>query len=165
MLLLQFTILAVMGKKQESYTNVHIKNRKARFEYQLDDFFIAGMVLTGTEIKSIRMGKVNLQDAYCVFEGNGLWVLSMHISPYEQGNHYNHEETRKRKLLLNKNELNKLQKLTKEKGITIVPTRLFINDRGLAKVEIATAKGKKLFDKRQDIRKKDEEREIKRLRL
>jgi len=152
-----------MGSKKDTYRNVQIKNRKARYEYKLDDFFIAGMVLTGTEIKSIRQGKANLQDAYCVFEGHELWVLSMHISPYEQGNHYNHQATRKRKLLLNKNELKKLQKIAKDKGVTLIPTRLFVNNRGLAKLEIAAARGKKLYDKRQDIRKKEEQREIKRL--
>jgi SsrA-binding protein len=154
-----------MNKHKELYRKVQIKNRKARFEYQLEDFFIAGMVLTGTEIKSIRQGKANLQDAYCAFEGSGMWVIGMHISPYEQGNHYNHEATRKRKLLLNKSELKKLFKIAKDKGVTIIPTRLFVNDRGLAKLEIAVGRGKKLYDKRHDMRKKDEEREIRRLSI
>ncbi|GJM30610.1 MAG: SsrA-binding protein [Cyclobacteriaceae bacterium] len=154
-----------MSKHKESYRQVQIKNRRARFEFQLQDSFIAGMVLTGTEIKSIRLGKANLQDAYCVFEGDELWVLGMHISPYEQANHYNHEATRKRKLLLNKSELKKLYKISKDEGITIIPTRLFINNRGLAKLEFAPGKGKKLYDKRHDIRKKDEEREIRRMRF
>jgi SsrA-binding protein len=149
-----------MKKDPKNYRQVQIKNKRARFEYHLMDSFVAGLVLTGTEIKSIRLGKVNLQDAYCVFEGNELWVQGMHISPYEQGSHYNHEPLRKRKLLLNKNELKKLTKVSRDTGTTIVPTRLFVNDKGLAKLEIATARGKKLYDKRQDIRKKDQQREF-----
>lgn len=153
-----------MKKGKQTYGQVQIRNKKARFEYELRDHLVAGLVLTGTEIKSIRQGKANLQDAYCVFEGNELWVLGMHISAYAQGSHYNHEPTRKRKLLLNKNELRKLSKISKDAGITILPTRLFINNRGLAKLEIAVGRGKKLYDKRQDIRKKDEQREIDRTR-
>ena len=149
-----------MGKDKPSYQNIQIKNRKAGFEYHLKDRYIAGLVLTGTEIKSIRLGKANLQDAYCVFDGKELWIQGMHISPYEQGSHYNHEPIRKRKLLLTKSELKKLEKSAKDAGVTIIPTRLFVNDRGLAKIEIATGKGKKLYDKRADIRKKDEQREI-----
>jgi SsrA-binding protein len=118
------------------------------------------LVLTGSEIKSIRLGKANIQDAYCAFDREELWVQGMHISPYEQSSHYNHEPTRRRKLLLNRNELRKLIKASKDTGVTMIPTRLFINDRGLAKLEIATARGKKLYDKRHDIRKKDEQREI-----
>jgi SsrA-binding protein len=142
------------------YGQVQIRNKKAKFEYELKERFIAGLVLTGTEIKSIRLGNANLQDAYCVFERDELWIQGMHISPYDQGSHYNHDPLRKRKLLLNKNELRKLKKITKDVGITIIPLRLFINERGLAKLEIATGRGKKLYDKRQDIRKKDEKREI-----
>jgi SsrA-binding protein len=153
-----------MKKVQETYRQIQIRNKRARFEYQLGDQFVAGLALTGTEIKSIRLGKANLQDAYGVFDGEGLWIQGMHISIYEQASHYNHEPTRKRKLLLNKSELKKLRKISKDVGITIVPLRLFINDRGLAKLEIATGKGKKLYDKRQDIRKKDEQREIRRSR-
>ena len=153
-----------MKKSKETYGQIQIKNKKARFEYQLNDHFVAGLVLTGTEIKSIRMGKANLQDAYCVFERDELWVQGMHISPYEQGSHYNHEPRRKRKLLLNKSEIKKLRKISKDVGITMIPLRLFINARGLAKMEFATGKGKKLYDKRQDIRKKDEQREIRRSR-
>ena len=149
-----------MKKTGAAYSQVQIRNKRAKFEYELKDKFVAGLVLTGTEIKSIRLGKVNLQDGYCVFAGNELWVQGLHISPYEQGSHYNHEPLRRRKLLLNKSELKKLHKISKDVGITIVPLRLFINDRGLAKLEIATGKGKKLYDKRQDIRKKDEKREI-----
>lgn len=149
-----------MKKDPKNYRQVQIKNKRARFEYHLMDAFVAGLVLTGTEIKSIRLGKVNLQDAYCVFEGNELWVQGMHISPYEQGSHYNHEPLRRRKLLLNKNELKKLSRISRDTGTTIVPTSLFVNDKGLAKLRIAAARGKKLYDKRHDIRKKDEQREF-----
>jgi SsrA-binding protein len=149
-----------MKPAKPTYSNVQIRNKRAKFEYQLLDHFVAGLVLTGTEIKSIRLGKANLQDAYAVFEGNELWVHGMHISPYEQGSHYNHEPTRKRKLLLNKTELKKLRKIVKDVGVTIIPLKLFINARGLAKLEIATGRGKKLYDKRQDLRKKDQKREI-----
>lgn len=154
-----------MSNTKNLYSQVQIKNKRARFEYHLMDQYIAGMVLTGTEIKSIRMGKANLQDGYCVFSRDELWIQGMHISPYKQGTYHNHEPTRKRKLLLNKNELKKLKKATQEKGSTIIPLRLFINDRGKAKLEIAVAKGKKLYDKREDIRKKDQQREISRNKM
>ena len=149
-----------MKSPKPTFNNIQIKNKRAKFEYQLSDRFVAGLVLTGTEIKSIRLGKANLQDAYAVFEDNELWVYGMHISPYEQGSHYNHEPTRKRKLLLNRTELKKLRKIVKDVGVTIIPLKLFINDRGLAKLEIAPGRGKKLYDKRQDLRKKDQKREI-----
>ena len=154
-----------MSSSKHQYTPIQIKNKRARFEYHLLDQFTAGMVLTGTEIKSIRLGKASLQEAYCVFTGEELWIQGMHIAPYEHGSNHNHEPRRKRKLLLNKRELKKLRKVSHEKGATIIPLRLFINDRGLAKLEIAVAKGKKLYDKRQHIRKKDEQREIKRTQL
>ncbi len=155
-----------MAEKKNKFSNtINIKNKSARYEYEFLDQFIAGIVLTGTEIKSIREGKVNLQDAFCTFQNHELWVRQMRISPYELGTHYNHDATRMRKLLLNKKELQKLKKTKEEKGLTIVPTRLFINDRGLAKLEIALAKGKKLHDKRDTLKQKDLDREIKRLRL
>ncbi len=154
-----------MSNSKNSYGQVQIKNKRARFEYQIQDQFIAGLALTGTEIKSIRMGKASLQEGYCVFSGQELWVQGMHIAPYKHGTIHNHEPRRKRKLLLNKRELKKLRKATQEKGATIIPLRLFINNRGLAKLEIAVAKGKKLYDKRQDIRKKEEQRELKSTRL
>lgn len=151
-----------MTEKQKRFSNtINIKNKSARYEYEFLDKFVAGIVLTGTEIKSIREGKVNLQDAFCTFQDNELWVRQMRISPYKSGSHYNHEATRLRKLLLNKKELRKLQKSKEEKGLTIVPTRLFINDRGLAKLEIALARGKKLHDKRDSLRQKDLDREVK----
>ena len=154
----------MMAEKQKRFSNkINIKNKSAGFEYEFLDKFIAGIALTGTEIKSIREGKVNLQDAFCAFQDHELWVRQMRISPYKSGSHYNHDATRLRKLLLNKKELQKLQKAKEEKGLTIVPTRLFINDRGLAKLEIALARGKKLHDKRETLRQKDLDREIKRM--
>lgn len=147
-------------EKSSIQKKVHIKNRKASHEYQFIDKYIAGMVLSGSEIKSIRMGKVNMQDAFCLFIGKELWVRSMHISPYEMAGYANHEGKADRKLLLSKKELRKLEQKMKESGLTIVPTRLFINDRGWAKIEIALSKGKKLYDKRQDIKAKDVKRDM-----
>ncbi len=149
-----------MAQTKSKFQSVQIRNKKARFEFQLTDHFIAGLVLTGTEIKSIRQGKASLQEGYCAFVGDELFVFSMHIAPYKHGNQFNHEPRRQRKLLLNKNELKKLRKGAQEKGSTIIPVRLFINDRGLAKLEVALGKGKKLYDKREDIRKKDQKRAL-----
>ena len=143
--------------------NINIKNKKASFEFSFIDKYIAGMQLTGTEIKSVRESKVNITDAFCVFINNELWVRNMHIAEYFEGTHYNHEPKRDRKLLLNKQELKKLSAKLKDKGLTIVPLRLFINDNGYAKLEIALAKGKKLFDKRESIKQKDTERELSRI--
>jgi len=123
------------------------------------------MVLTGTEIKSIREGKVNLQDGYCYFANGELYVKGVNITPYAQGTHYNHAATRERKLLLKRSELKKLEGKIDEKGLTLVPTRLFINDRGIAKLEIALGKGKKLHDKRDSIKERDAKRELSRLKL
>ena len=119
-------------------------------------------MLTGTEIKSIRDGKVSLNDAFCIFMNEELWIKNLHISEYKQGSYNNHEPKRLRKLLLNKSELLKIQSKIKEKGITIIPIQIFFNERGIAKIEIALAKGKKMFDKREDIKKKDVEREMSR---
>ncbi len=151
-------------EKKKFSKNINIKNRKAHFEYHFLDKYIAGIVLTGTEIKSIREGRVSLQQAYCFISRGELFIKEMNISPYSQAKHYNHEPTRERKLLVTKKELKKLEDKTKEASTTIVPTRLFINDRGLAKLEIALAKGKKLHDKREDIRKKDVEKELSRIK-
>ncbi|WP_166920978.1 SsrA-binding protein SmpB [Thermonema lapsum] len=147
-------------KKFEFSKSVNIKNKRAYFEYHILDTYEAGIVLTGSEIKSIRLGKVQLQQAYCYFDKGELWIKDMHISPYEQGGHYNHEPMRPRKLLLHKRELRKLKEKLEEKGLTLIPTRLYINDRGWAKVEIALARGKKLYDKRETIKKREQEREI-----
>jgi SsrA-binding protein len=145
--------------------NINIKNRRASYEYELLDKYIAGMVLQGTEIKSIKEGKVNLQDGYCYVNNGELFVKGIHITPYAQGTHYNHEPTRERKLLLKKAEIRKLASKMEEKGLTLIPIRLFVNDRGIAKLEIALARGKKLHDKRQSIREKDISRELGRIKL
>ncbi len=140
-------------------THINIKNKKAEFEFYLLDKFIAGIQLTGTEIKSIRAGKANITDAYCIFNHNELYVKNMHVSEYEYGTHYNHEPKRDRKLLLSKRELKKLQNKLKDQGLTIVPTSLFINEKGYAKLNIALAKGKKLHDKRDSLKLKEMVRE------
>ena len=135
------------------------RNKKAGFEYYLVDKFIAGIVLTGTEIKSIRAGKVSISDAYCAFHNEELFVKNMHIAEYDHGNINNHEPVKNRKLLMTKRELKKLKSKNVEKGVTIVPTMLFVNDKGLAKLEIALGKGKKLYDKRDTIKNRDVTRE------
>jgi SsrA-binding protein len=139
---------------------IDIKNRKASFEYAFLDKYLAGMLLTGTEIKSIRAGKANINEGFCVFNRDELFIRNMHIAHYFNGTYNNVEEKRDRKLLLNRSELNKLQNKLKDQGLTIIPLRLFINEKGYAKLEIALAKGKKLFDKREDIKKKDIGREM-----
>lgn len=140
--------------------DVNIRNKRASFDYELTDRMTAGIVLYGTEIKSIRDGKASLVDTYCMFEKGELWVKNMQISAYRLGYYYNHDVKRDRKLLLNRNELRKLQRATTETGYTIVPTRLYINEKGLAKVEIAVARGKKNYDKRQTLREQDDRRDI-----
>jgi SsrA-binding protein len=122
--------------------------------------YTAGIVLTGTEIKSIRLGKASIVESYCYFINTELWIKGMHVAEYWWANRYNHDPNRERKLLLTKKELLKLKKRTQEKGLTIIPTKLFINDKGIAKIDIALAKGKKVFDKREDIKKKDTKREM-----
>lgn len=141
--------------------DVLIKNKRATFDYELVDKFTAGIVLVGTEIKSIRLGKASLVDTFCFFAGNNeLWVKNMNISEYSFGSYNNHLPRRDRKLLLNRKELIKLQREVKDNGMTIVPTKLFINDKGLCKVEIALARGKKEYDKRESIKEKDAKRDI-----
>ncbi|NVK85288.1 MAG: SsrA-binding protein SmpB [Cytophagia bacterium] len=154
------------SKDKNRFSNsINIKNRRAGYEYELIDKYVAGMQLMGTEIKSIREGKATLADAYCYFKGEELWVKQMHITPYAQGTHYNHDQTRERKLLLNKQELRKMLGKTEEKGMSIIPTRLFINDRGFAKLEIAVARGKKLHDKRDSIKERDVKRDLQRMKF
>jgi SsrA-binding protein len=138
---------------------INISNRRASFEYSFIEKFIAGVQLTGTEIKALRQGKANLSDGYCFFLKNELFIRNVHISEYEQGTYNNHNPLRERKLLLNRSELNRLEKKLKDQGLTIIPTRLFINEKGLAKLEIALSQGKKTVDKRDDIKKKDIQRE------
>lgn len=151
--------------KQRFASNIQIKNRKASYEYEFIEKFQAGLVLKGTEIKSIREGKASLQEGYCYLKGDEAFIKGMNIAPYTQASFQNHDQTRDRKLLLNKKEIEKLKSKTEEKGLTIVPVRLYINDRGFAKLEIALAKGKKIYDKRDSIKKKDQDRELKRMKL
>ncbi|MGI6718332.1 MAG: SsrA-binding protein SmpB [Bacteroidales bacterium] len=142
---------------------MEIKNRKAEYQYFLMAEYTAGIVLTGTEIKSIREGKANLSDAYCSFNDKGeLFVINMHISVYSLGTYSNHEPKRPRKLLLNKKELKKIKNQTVEKGLTIIPTLLFIDENGLAKLTINVARGKKSYDKRESLKAKTDKREIER---
>jgi len=145
--------------------DINIRNRQASFEFELLDKYIAGLVLMGTEIKSIREGKVNLQDGYCYFNNSELFVKGINITPYAQGTHYNHEAQRERKLMLKRVELKKLERKVEEKGLTLIPVRLFINDRGFAKLEIALARGKKMHDKRDSIKEKDIKRELNRVKF
>lgn len=142
--------------------HIDIRNKKAFFEFEMLEKFSAGMVLSGTEIKSVRLGNVNMNDAWCYFSKGELFVKNLNISPYEKGTHYNHEPLRPRKLLLRKRELAKLQSKIREKGLTIVPTRVFLSERGLAKIEVSLAKGKKLHDKRDTIKLREAKRELQR---
>jgi SsrA-binding protein len=144
-------------------SNILIKNKRATFDYEIIERYTAGLQLFGTEIKSIRDGKASLTDTYCTFINDEMWVKNMHIATYFFGT-YNNHDVRRRKLLLNKKELNKLARATRETGLTIVPIRMFINDKGLAKLEIGLAKGKKNYDKRQSIKEKDAKREMDRHR-
>ena len=136
-------------------SNIEIKNKRATFDYEVVETFTAGMVLSGTEIKSIREGKAALADAYCIFINEELWAKNISISEYRFGSYSNHNAKRDRKLLLQKRELQKLLRKTKEKGLTIVALRIFINEKGIAKLDIALAKGKKAYDKRESIKEKD----------
>ncbi|MEE9363359.1 MAG: SsrA-binding protein SmpB [Cellulophaga sp.] len=144
---------------------VKIKNKKARFEYEILDTYIAGLVLTGTEIKSIRLSKASISESFCEFNDRGeLFVINMQVDEYSHGNFYNHKPKAERKLLLNKKELKKLEKEVKNSGLTIVPLLLFVNDKGFAKINIALAKGKKLYDKRESIKDRDNKRDLSRLK-
>jgi SsrA-binding protein len=144
--------------------HINIKNRKASFEYEFLEKYIAGIQLAGTEIKSIRQGKANLVDAYCYFRDSELWIQGMHIAEYWWGSCNNHDPKRERKLLMSRKELNKLARKSQDKGLTIIAIRMFLNERGFAKLEIALAKGKKTYDKREDIKQKDAKRELDRLK-
>ena len=139
---------------------INIRNKKASFNYEFIDKYTAGIVLTGTEIKSIREGKVSFTDSYCRFINNELWLIGIHIAEYSYGSYNNHTPKRDRKLLLNKKELQKIEKKISEKGLTIVPVRLFVNDRGYAKIVIAVSRGKAKFDKRHDIKDRDNKRDL-----
>lgn len=146
--------------KEKIEKHVEIKNRQARFEYEILETYSAGMVLVGTEIKSIRQSRVSLQEAHCVFKGKELFILNMNINAYENASFANHAPRRERKLLLKKRELEKLKEKVEEKGLTLIPLRLFIDEKGRAKIEIALARGKKLFDKREDLKEKAVKREL-----
>ncbi len=151
----------IMGKKKVvGSQQVNIKNKRASFDYEFVDTFTAGIVLTGTEIKSIRQGKASLVDTFCYINNGEIWVKNMYVALYMQGSYNNHVERRERKILLNKKEIRNLQEDTKAPGFTIVPVRLFINEKGLAKVVIALARGKKEYDKRQSLKEKEDRREM-----
>ena len=145
--------------------SINILNKKARFSYDLMDAYTAGIVLTGTEIKSIRASKASIAESFCEFNDSGeLFVINMTVQEYDHGNHFNHRPKAERKLLLNKKELRKLEKEVKNTGLTIIPTKLFINEKGFAKLKIALAKGKKLFDKRETIKDRDNKRNLDRIK-
>ncbi|MBP5377317.1 MAG: SsrA-binding protein SmpB [Bacteroidaceae bacterium] len=150
-----------MAQKMNKTTNVMIKNKRATFDYEFIDTYTAGIVLTGTEIKSIRAGKASLVDTYCYFTNGELWVKNMYVALYMEGSYNNHIERRERKLLLNRKELRNLEADTKAPGFTIVPVKLYINEKGLAKLDIALAKGKHEYDKRQSMKDKEDKREMK----
>lgn len=144
--------------------SINIKNKRATFDYVISDTYTAGIVLTGTEIKSIRLGKASLVDTYCVFTGDELWVKNMYVAEYFYGSYNNHTARRDRKLLLERKELRKLKQAVKSPGFTIVPTRMFINERGLAKLVIGLARGKHEYDKRESIKERDDKREMDRIK-
>ncbi|MDR2385474.1 MAG: SsrA-binding protein SmpB [Tannerella sp.] len=149
-----------MAAKEKIGNNILIKNRRASFDYEFIETFEAGIVLTGTEIKSIRLGKANLVDTYCIVERREVWVKNMYIAEYFYGTYNNHSARRERKLLLNRKEIKKLETANKNNGFTIVPVKLFINGKGLAKLVIVIAKGKKEYDKRQSLKERDDKRMI-----
>ena len=143
-----------------SAPTINIKNKKARFEYHLQDVFNAGIVLSGTEIKSIRNNKASILEAYCIYHDGEVWIRNMFINEYENGTFYNHRPRADRKLLLNRKEINRIEKFLKVKGNTIIPLKLYLSDKGWVKLEIAFAVGKKLHDKRHDLKQKDDQREM-----
>jgi SsrA-binding protein len=147
--------------EKQSTERVSISNRRARFEYEIIDSYEAGIVLKGSEVKSLRAGKANFQDSYALVKNGEVWLLNMHINPYEQANQFNHDPVRTRKLLLNKREIAKMQSETNEKGLTLIPLKLYFK-HGIVKVELGIAKGKKLHDKRESIKERDVEREMRR---
>jgi SsrA-binding protein len=151
--------------KQRFSDNISIRNRQAGYDYELLDKYVAGIVLTGTEIKSLREGKANLQDGYCYINNGEIFAKGINITPYAQGTHYNHEATRERKLLLKRSEIKKLEGKVEERGLTLVPLKIFINDRGFAKLEIAVGRGKKTHDKRDSIKERDVKRELNRIKF
>ena len=151
-------------EKEKKNRTIEIVNRKAKFEYQFLSEFEAGIILTGTEIKSIRLGEANIKEAYCLFLREELFIRNMFVAEYKYGTHNNHEPRRDRKLLLKKAELQKLQRKVKEKGFTIIPYKLFISDRGFAKIIIALVTGKRQYDKRATIKERENKRELDRIK-
>ena len=141
---------------------INIRNKRASFDYELLDLYQAGLVLTGTEIKSIRLGKASLVDTFCFFNNGELWAKNMYIAEYFYGTYNNHSARRDRKLLLSRKELQKMQRLTKESGFSIIPIKLYISDKGLAKLSVAIAKGKKMYDKRESIKEREDKRNMER---
>lgn len=140
--------------------DIYIPNKRAKFEYHILDDFVAGIQLQGTEVKSIRNMKASIKEAYCVVQENEVYIRNMHIAEYSLGSHYNHKPRRDRKLLLNRQEIHKIEKKLKDNGVTLIPLSLFVTDRGLVKIKIALAKGKKLHDKRHDLKQKDDKRSM-----
>jgi len=161
-----YPVFTALNKKIMSRFSkqIEIRNKKASFEYEWLDRYTAGLALRGTEIKSIREGKANIAQCYCYFLRGEAFVKGMNINPYEQGTHYNHEPLRERKLLLKKSELRKLEARVEEKGLSLIATRLYVNEKGFAKLDIALAKGKKLHDKRASVKERDAKRELERIR-
>lgn len=147
-----------------SNKEVNIRNKKAKFEYHLFDIFTAGMQLRGTEIKSIRSSKASILEAYCVFDNGEVWIRNMSITEYENGSFYNHKPKSDRKLLLNKKEINIIERFLKVKGNTMIPLKLYLSEKGWAKIDIACAQGKKLHDKRNDLKEKDDKRDMERIK-
>ncbi|MDN3593383.1 SsrA-binding protein SmpB [Zunongwangia endophytica] len=145
-------------------STINIKNRKAKFQYEFLDKYVAGIKLAGTEIKAIRQGKASIAESFCEFQAGELYVINMHVEEYSHATHFNHNPKSERKLLLQKRELRKLEKEVKNGGLTIIPLRLFINDRGLAKLQISLAKGKKLYDKRETLKDRDNKRKLDRIK-
>lgn len=149
---------------KKNTNTINIKNRKARFEYEILDKYVAGIKLAGTEIKAIRQGKASIAESFCEFQDHELYVINMHVEEYSHATHFNHNPKSERKLLLQRRELRKLEKEVKNSGLTIIPLRVFINDRGLAKMQIALAKGKKLYDKRETIKDRESKRKLDRIK-
>jgi len=158
-----FHTMAKDAHKAGDATKLIADNRKARFDYHLEDRVETGIILVGTEVKSLRQGKLNLTDAYCLVTKGEMWIVDANISPYSHGTHANHDPVRRRKLLLHKHEIYKLQQRVREKGLTLIPTRVYFK-KGLVKVEIALAKGKKQFDKRESIKQRDTQRDLRRVK-
>lgn len=149
---------------KKNTNTINIKNRKAKFEYEILDKYVAGIKLAGTEIKAIRQGKASIAESFCEFQNHELFVINMHVEEYSHASHFNHNPKSERKLLLQRRELRKLEKEVKNSGLTIIPLRLFINDRGLAKMQIALSKGKKLYDKRETIKERESKRKLDRIK-